>query len=120
MRGLRDQRIIADDQKILFLLAIKSCKPLVDGVFRHTLARHGLEKESRLGYSIGIGYPPAVGERTASLRKGDETVLKPGMCFHMMPGLWLDDVSIAITQSFAVTVSGHEPLCSTPRILFVK
>ena len=92
----------------------------VNAFFRQSLARHGLEKESRLGYSIGIGYPPAVGERTASLRKGDETVLEPGMCFHMMPGLWLDDVSVAITQSFAVTESGHEALCSTPRTLFVK
>lgn len=92
----------------------------VDGAFRRALARHGLEKEARLGYSIGVGYPPSVGERTASLRKGDETVLQPGMCFHMMPGLWLDDVSIAITQSFAVTDSGHEALSSTPRTLFVK
>lgn len=92
----------------------------VDGYFRKTLARHGIEKEARLGYSIGIGYPPAVGERTASLRKGDETVLQAGMCFHMMPGLWLDDVGIAITQSFAVTKSGHEALSSTPRTLFVK
>ncbi|WP_420969489.1 M24 family metallopeptidase [Bradyrhizobium sp. B120] len=92
----------------------------VQGAFRQALARHGFEKEARLGYSIGIGYPPAVGERTASLRKGDETVLQPGMCFHMMPGLWLDNKSIAITQSFAVTESGHEALTSTPRTLFVK
>lgn len=92
----------------------------VESAFRRSLARHGLEKEARIGYSIGLGYPPAVGERTASLRKGDETVLQPGMCFHMMPGLWLDDVGIAITQSFAVTESGHEALSSTPRKLFVK
>lgn len=92
----------------------------VEGAFQQVLARRGLKKEARLGYSIGVGYPPSIGERTASLRKGDETVLQPGMCFHMMPGLWLDDVSIAITQSFAVTETGHEPLSSTPRILFVK
>lgn len=92
----------------------------IEAVLRQTLARHGLEKEARLGYSIGVGFPPAVGERTASLRKGDETVLRPGMVFHMMPGLWLDDVGITITQSFAVTDAGHEPLTSTPRTLFVK
>lgn len=92
----------------------------VQEVFRHTLARHGFEKEARLGYSIGVGFPPAVGERTASLRKGDETVLQTGMVFHMMPGLWLDNVGITITQSFAVTDRGHEPLTSTPRKLFVK
>jgi len=92
----------------------------VEGVFRRTLARHGFEKEARLGYSIGVGFPPAVGERTASLRKGDETVLQSGMVFHMMPGLWLDNVGITITQSFAVTDGGHEPLTSTPRKLFIK
>lgn len=92
----------------------------VEAVFRQTLARHGFEKEARLGYSIGVGFPPAVGERTASLRKGDETVLRSGMVFHMMPGLWLDDVGITITQSFAVTDAGHEPLTSTPRKVFAK
>lgn len=97
----------------------RTCEEVAD-FFSRTLARHGIEKEARLGYSIGVGFPPAVGERTASLRKGDKTVLQPGMVFHMMPGLWLDDVGIAITQSFAVTDSGHEPLTSTPRQLFVK
>lgn len=92
----------------------------IEGVFRQALARHGFEKEARLGYSIGVGFPPAVGERTASLRKGDETVLQTGMVFHMMPGLWLDNVGITITQSFAVTDGGHEPLTSTPRKLFAK
>ncbi|OWO89560.1 hydrolase [Rhizobium esperanzae] len=92
----------------------------VHQAFTKALAPHGLEKEGRLGYPIGIGYPPSVGERTANLRKGDETVLQPGMCFHMMPGLWLDDVSIAITQPFVVTEAGHEPLTSTPRSLIVK
>lgn len=97
----------------------RTCSELEE-VFRKALARHGFEKEARLGYSIGVGFPPAVGERTASLRKGDETVLQPGMTFHMMPGLWLDTVGITITQSFAVTENGHEPLTSTPRKLFVK
>ncbi|MFO0995430.1 MAG: Xaa-Pro peptidase family protein [Alphaproteobacteria bacterium] len=97
----------------------RTCAEVAES-FRQALARHGLEKEARLGYSIGVGFPPAVGERTASLRKGDETVLRPGMCFHMMPGLWLDDVGITITQSFAVTENGHEALTATPRTLFVK
>lgn len=92
----------------------------VHAVFSKALAQHGLEKEARLGYPIGLGYPPAVPERTASLRKGDKTILQPGMCFHMMPGLWLEDASIAITQPFAVTESGYEPLSSAPRILYVK
>ncbi|AIC29982.1 ectoine utilization EutD protein (plasmid) [Rhizobium etli bv. mimosae str. IE4771] len=92
----------------------------VEGDFQRALARHGMKKESRIGYPTGIGFPPASGERTASIRKGDETVLKPGMVFHMMPGLWLDNVGITITQSFAVSDTGYEPLTITPRKLFVK
>lgn len=92
----------------------------VESDFRKALARHGIEKESRIGYPTGIGFPPASGERTASIRKGDQTVLKPGMVFHMMPGLWLDNVGITITQSFAVSDTGYEPLTMTPRKLFVK
>lgn len=88
--------------------------------FGKALARHGLTKEGRLGYPTGIGFPPASGERTASLRIGDETVLEEGMVFHMMPGLWLDDAGITITQSFAVTANGFEPLTNTPRKLFIK
>jgi ectoine hydrolase len=42
------------------------------------------------------------------------------MCFHMMAGLWLEDVGITITQPSVVTESGHEPLTWIPRKLFVK
>ncbi|WP_234890124.1 M24 family metallopeptidase [Sinorhizobium medicae] len=92
----------------------------VEGEFRRALARHGIQKESRIGYPTGIAFPPASGERTASIRTGDETVLVPGMVFHMMPGLWLDNVGITITQSFVVSDTGFEPLTATPRELFIK
>jgi ectoine hydrolase len=92
----------------------------VEAVWRKTMARWGIEKGARLGYSIGIGYAPTWGERTASLRRGDRTVLESGMAFHMMAGLWLETTGITITQSFAVTPNGHESLTSIPRQLVVK
>ncbi|QKC98908.1 M24 family metallopeptidase [Mesorhizobium sp. NZP2298] len=92
----------------------------VFGAVHEALSRHGIEKEARIGYPIGIGFPPASGERTAALRRGDETVLQPGMVFHMMTGLWLDYAGVTITQSFAVSEEGHEPLTMIPRKLFVK
>ncbi|MER9171616.1 Xaa-Pro peptidase family protein [Mesorhizobium australicum] len=92
----------------------------VFSAFSQALARHRIEKESRIGYPTGIAFPPASGERTASIRKGDETVLQPGMVFHMIPGLWLDNIGITISQSFAVTDRGFEPLTMTARKLFVK
>jgi ectoine hydrolase len=56
------------------------------------LGGSGYEKESRIGYSIGLGYPPAVWiEQTASLAEGDETVLAENMTFHFIIGMWMDD-----------------------------
>jgi ectoine hydrolase len=55
-----------------------------------------------------------------SFRAGDLSELKPNMCFHFMPGLWLDDGGIEITEPFRITEDGYECLCTTPRQLFVK
>ena len=39
--------------------------------------KHGIVKDNRTGYSIGLSYPPDWGERTMSLRPGDRTELGP-------------------------------------------
>ena len=83
-------------------------------------ARTGIKKESRCGYPIGISYPPDWGERTMSLRPGDETVLQPGMTFHFIPAVWQDDWGMEITESFVITKDGAETLANVPRELFVK
>ncbi|QPC43158.1 ectoine hydrolase DoeA [Kaustia mangrovi] len=88
--------------------------------FFAALRTHGFDKESRTGYPIGLSYPPDWGERTMSLRPGDTTVLQPGMTFHFMPALWLDDGGLEITESILITETGCEPLCDYPRELFVK
>jgi class 3 adenylate cyclase len=36
------------------------------------IAKHGIVKESRIGYSVGCNYPPDWGEHTVSLRPGDK------------------------------------------------
>ena len=88
--------------------------------FNATLNKAGFEKDSRCGYAIGISYPPDWGERTISFRRGDTTVLEPGMTFHFMPALWLDDGGLEITEPILITETGHECLCTTPRELWVK
>jgi ectoine hydrolase len=75
---------------------------------------------ARCGYPIGISYPPDWGERTMSLRPSDETILQPGMTFHFMPGLWVDDWGLEITESILITEDGCETLANFPRQLFVK
>ena len=83
--------------------------------------RAGIEKEGRCGYPIGLSYPPDWGERTISFRTDDETVLEPGMTFHFMPGLWMKDWGLEITESILIRESGPaECLCDRPRKLFVK
>lgn len=92
----------------------------VAAAFNGTLAKHGFTKDSRCGYPIGMSYPPDWGERTASFRAGDMTVLQAGMVFHFMPALWLDDGGIEITEPILLTETGVEYLTQTPRTLFVK
>ena len=92
----------------------------VEAAWREHIARHGLEKSSRIGYSVGIGYPPDWGEHTMSLRPGDATVLEPGMAFHMILGMWMDDWGFEASETFVVTGSRAECLCSFPRELTVK
>jgi ectoine hydrolase len=92
----------------------------IANAFNETLNRFGFVKESRCGYPIGLSYPPDWGERTMSFRRGDRTILEPGMTFHLMPALWLDDGGLEITESILITETGVECLAQTPRRLFVK
>ena len=85
------------------------------------LARAGIDRSGRCGYPVGLSYPPDWGERTASLRPEDETLLEPGMAFHFMPGLWLDDWGLETTETILITENGPaETMCQMPRQLFVK
>jgi ectoine hydrolase len=85
------------------------------------LERAGIERGARCGYPVGLSYPPDWGERTISLRAGDESLLEPGMTFHFMPGLWMDDWGLEITETILIREDGAaETLCNRPRKLFVK
>ncbi|MFB9148575.1 M24 family metallopeptidase [Roseovarius ramblicola] len=85
------------------------------------LERAGIERGARCGYPIGLSYPPDWGERTISLRSEDETVLEPGMTFHFMPGLWMSDWGLEITESILIKETGPaETFCNRPRKMYVK
>ncbi|MBP1083837.1 Xaa-Pro dipeptidase [Bacillus capparidis] len=92
----------------------------VEGVWRKSIAKSGFVKDSRIGYSMGLNYPPDWGEHTASLRQGDTTILQPNMTFHLIPGIWLDHYGVEISESFRVTENGCEVFADFPRELFVK
>lgn len=105
--------------------ALESIKPgvtceEVERVWAKSIAKSGFIKDSRIGYSMGLNYPPDWGEHTASFRPGDKTVLQPNMTFHMIPGIWLDDCGVDISESFRVTESGIELFTHYPRKLLIK
>lgn len=92
----------------------------IAGAFFAVLKRHGIVKDNRTGYSIGLSYPPDWGEHTMSLRSGDRTELRENMTFHFMPGLWMDSWGLEITESIVIGADGAECLSSVPRKLLIK
>ncbi|MBW3604095.1 MAG: ectoine hydrolase DoeA [Actinobacteria bacterium] len=93
----------------------------IANAFYEVLARAGIDRSGRCGYPIGLSYPPDWGERTMSIRPSDDALLEPGMTFHFMPGLWMDDWGFEITESLLIRDDGPaEPLANHPRKLFVK
>ena len=107
-----------------FESALKNIKPGntandVAVAFWNILSKYGLEKDSRLGYSIGVGYPPDWGEHTMSIRKNDMTVFKPNITFHMIAGMWMDTWGLEISESICVTEKGYELFCNFSRDLHI-
>ena len=85
--------------------------------FWGVLEKYGLQKESRLGYATGIGYPPDWGEHTMSIRINDKTILEPNITFHMIAGMWMDTWGLEISETITVTENGCEALCNLSRNL---
>lgn len=93
----------------------------ISNAFMAVMGKHGIERSGRMGYPIGLSYPPDWGERTASIRTEDQTVLQAGMIFHFMPALWMDTWGLETTETILIREDGAaETLCDVERKLFVK
>ncbi|MEU8222818.1 M24 family metallopeptidase [Kribbella sp. NPDC048915] len=92
----------------------------VHAAFHAVIAAHGLVKESRIGYSIGIGYPPDWGERTVSLRPEETTVLTAGMAFHVILGMWMDGWGYELSEPVVVSPDGMERLTGLSHELTIR
>jgi Xaa-Pro aminopeptidase len=121
------QRLVATEQVVLEGLAavLAEARPgvtaeAVEAAWRAVAAKSGVEKESRIGYSVGLNYPPDWGEHTISLRPGDTTELENDMTLHCILGIWQDDWGIEISECFRVTDGGGVPLADVPRGLHVR
>ncbi|MDW7651829.1 MAG: M24 family metallopeptidase [Bacillota bacterium] len=92
----------------------------VEAVWRKAITHSAVVKESRIGYSIGVNYPPDWGEQTISVRPGDKTILQPNMMLHLIPGIWYEEVGFEVDASLQVTENGCEELYQYPLELFLK
>ncbi len=88
--------------------------------FWKVLDKYKIKKESRTGYSIGIGYPPDWGEHTLNIYKGDMTILKPNVTFHMIAVMQFGDWGVEASESIRVTENGNELLNNFPKELHIK
>ena len=95
-----------------------------DEYVRSFIHKHGFgdNYRNRLGYSIGINYPPDWGEgEILSLRQGEERELQPGMTFHMPPtNMKYREYGIGYSESIMVTENGCEKFSNLPLELIIK
>ena len=88
--------------------------------FWKVLDKYGIEKKSRTGYSIGIGYPPDWGEHTLNIQKGDNTILQKNVCFHMIAVMQFGEWGVESSESIRVSENGAENFYKFPGDLHIK
>ena len=92
----------------------------VHAAWRRTAEPHGITKASRIGYAVGLGYPPDWGESTISIRRDEPTVLEENQTVHIMLGIWNEDWGVSISNVVRVGANEGETLAATPLDLIVK
>ena len=94
-----------------------------DAVVRERIVKagYGALFTVRAAYGIGIGSPPGWGENSVvNIRPGDQRVLEPGMCFHIVPALYKADLgAICCSMPIHITANGVERLTAIEPELFV-
>ena len=119
MRGTADVVIDGLSKTLEFIKPGVTCEG-IEAKWREAISHSTVVKESRLGYSIGLNYPPDWGEQTISLRPGDKTILQPNMTFHLIPGIWYKKIGFEVDASIRITENGYESLYDFPMKLFTK
>lgn len=75
--------------------------------------------KNRAAYSIGLSFPPGLGEgHIIDIKPDDERVLRTGMTFHLIPILKLPGIgAIGCTETIVVGRGGATSLTTLPRRL---
>ena len=87
----------------------------VHAAWQAVLNHYGLEKKSRIGYSIGVGYSPDWGEHTISFRPDDHNVLPENAVVHIILGMWMDGWGMELSETIHVRESDAVCLTEFPR-----
>ncbi|MEM7120217.1 MAG: Xaa-Pro peptidase family protein [Pseudomonadota bacterium] len=101
--------------------AFDAIRPGVTGgdihrAFAKAFAPHGIRKESRIGYSIGMNW----GDLCFSLQDDDENVLETNYTLHLIIGIWEPDDAYVFSETIRVGEDKGESLSKMPRELFVR
>lgn len=88
--------------------------------WQQVLNRYGLRKDSRIGYSIGIGLPPDWGEHVISLRPGEHEPIETNTTLHIILGMWMKGWGMETSETIVVQPQGYECLTQFPRSVNIK
>jgi len=94
----------------------------IDRIGHREFVKAGFGKDHvhRIGYSIGVNFPPDWGEgQIISIRKGEQRLLQENMTFHLVPGcLLFDEMGVVLGATVRVTANGCENLNTLPIKLY--
>jgi ectoine hydrolase len=89
-------------------------------VWDHYNKKYDLRKDSRIGYGIGCAFPPSWLERTTSIRADNPTPIVEGMTFHIIIGIWRNDISFEVSEAVVMTDQGFQKLSDFDQNLVVR
>ena len=91
----------------------------VHAAWQKVLDRYGLEKKSRIGYSIGVAYSPDWGEHTLSFRPGETIAVPEDAVIHIILGMWMDGWGMELSETIHVRERDGTCLTRFPRGVWV-
>jgi Xaa-Pro dipeptidase len=87
----------------------------VHAAWQVVLDRYGLEKKSRIGYSIGAAYAPDWGEHTLSFRPNEMVLVPENAVVHIILGMWMDGWGMELSETLHVTEVGCTKMTNFPQ-----
>ncbi|MER8474286.1 M24 family metallopeptidase, partial [Mesorhizobium sp. M1328] len=104
-----------------FLAQVETIRPGVKcsdvwQAFQRAFKPYGVRKESRSGYSIGLGWV----DGGVSFQGDDDTVIEPNMTFHVLIGIFEKEDGYVFSETVRVTENGAKSLSSMSRDLLVN